>query len=94
MFCESSLTAFQFSAMAGSGMQRDLAPLRGAVGDQQQVANFGDLQRRAADPRLVDQRRGIEQAVKIKVPAGAEISAQLFGELLLALDPLSGHAKA
>ena len=33
--------------------------------------------------------RGIEQAVKIEMAAGAQISAQLRGQLLLALDPLA-----
>ncbi len=32
---------------------------------------------------------GVEQAVKIEAAAGAKISPQLFGELLLALDPLA-----
>ena len=70
-------------------MQRDLPPLGGAVGHQQQIANLGDLQRGPVDARLVDQRRGIEQAVKIEVAAGAQISAQLLGQLLLAFDPLA-----
>ena len=33
--------------------------------------------------------RGIEQPVKIEAAAGAKISAQLFRELLLALDPVA-----
>ncbi len=68
-------------------MQSDLAPLGGAVGQQQHVANLAELQRRAANARLVDQQSGIEQAVKIKAAAGAQVSAQLFRELLLPLDP-------
>ncbi len=75
-------------------MQGDLAPLGGAIGDQQQVANLQDLQRGAADARLVDQLCGIEQAVKIEAAAGAQVSAQLFRELLLSLDPLRGRPRA
>ncbi len=70
-------------------MQRDLAPFGSPVGDQQQVADLGNLQCGAADPRLVDQSRRIEQPVKIKMSAGAKISSQLFGQLLLPLDPLA-----
>ena len=47
-------------------MQSDLAPLGGTVGHQQQVANLGNLQRRAADARLVDQLGRIEQAMEVE----------------------------
>ena len=66
----------------------DLAPLGGAVGHQQQVANLQHFQRGAADARLVDQLGGIEQAVKVEAAARAQVSAQLFRELLLPLNPL------
>src|SRR5208337_1735705 len=64
-------------------MQCNLAPFRSAINHQQQVANLGGLQRSALYARLVDQRRGIEQTVKIEVSAPAQVSAQLLGELLL-----------
>ena len=77
----------------GNGrMQRNLAPLGSAVGQQQHVADFRQLQRRALNSRLVQQRRGIEQAVEIEAAAVAKISAKLFGQLLLALDPLRDRA--
>src|ERR1019366_8938708 len=43
----------------------------------------------AADARLVHQCRGIEQAMKIEMTAGTQISAQLGDQLLLAFDPLA-----
>ena len=58
--------------MVGRGMQRDLAPLGGAVGNQQQIANLGDLQRGAAMRDLLISCGGIEQTVKIEAPAGAQ----------------------
>src|SRR5271166_288227 len=69
-------------------MQRDLAPLCSTINRQQQVANLDDLQRCALNARLVDQRRGVKQTVEIEVAAGPQISSQLLGQLLLALDPL------
>ena len=68
-------------------MQRDLAPLGGAVGQQQHVADLGNLQRGAADARLVQHIGRIEQAGEIEASARAQVAAQLFGELLLPLDP-------
>ncbi len=73
--------------MFAGRMQRDLAPLGGTIGQQQQIANLEDLQRRARDARLVDQLRRVEQSVKVEASAGAQVSAQLFRELLLSLDP-------
>ena len=68
-------------------MQRDFAPLGGAIGKVHQVADLGNFQRGAADARLAQQRSGIEQAVKIEAATLAQIAAHFFGQLLLALDP-------
>ncbi len=73
----------------GRGMKCDLAPLGGTVGEQKQIANLDDLQRGSGDACLVDQLRRIEQTVKVKTPSGPQVAAQLFGKLLLALDPLA-----
>jgi hypothetical protein len=70
-------------------MECDLAPLGGAIGEQEQIANLDDLQRGSGDACLVDQLRRIEQTVEVETSSGPQVSAQLFGELLLALDPLA-----
>ena len=68
-------------------MQRDLAPLGCAVGQRQDVADLGQLQRRAADARLADQLRGIEQAVEVEAASRLEKAAKLARQLVLPLDP-------
>ena len=52
--------------MFGGRIHRDLAPLGGTIGEQQQISNLQDLKRRARDARLVDQLRRIEQSVKVE----------------------------
>src|SRR5690348_1366253 len=73
----------------GGGMSRDLPPFRCPIGDQQQVAYLGNLEGGTLDAGFVDRLRRIQQAMKVKPPAGAQISADLVGELLLAYDPLT-----
>ena len=51
-------------------MQRNLPPLGRAVSQRKHVANFRELQRRSLNARLVNQRRGIEQAVEVEASAG------------------------
>ena len=70
-------------------MQSDLAPLGSAVGYQQQVANLGQFQHRPANARLVQQRGGIEQSVKIEVPPARRYPRSSFRQLLLPFDPLA-----
>ncbi len=68
-------------------MQRNLAPLGSTIGQQQHIAQLGNLQRCAANARLVQDIGRIQQAGEIEASAHAQVAAQLFCELLLPLDP-------
>ena len=68
-------------------MERDFAPLGGTVHHGNDVANFRRLERGTLDARFLDQACGIAQTAKFKPAAHAPELANLFRELLLALDP-------
>jgi hypothetical protein len=68
-------------------MERDLAPLGGAVYDQQDIANLGGFEYCACDPGFCYERCDIEQARKIEVATCAAKFSNLRGHLLLLGDP-------
>ena len=70
-------------------MQHDLAPFRGAIDDQDHVANLGGLESGACDARFLHQQIDVEQSGKIKAAADAAEFPNLLGEFLLALDPVA-----
>ena len=68
-------------------MHGDLAPLRHAVHHREQIADLRDLQHGALNARFLQHLAGIDQPGEIETLAGAQVLADLGGELLLTLNP-------
>src|SRR5262249_50692543 len=63
--------------------------LRRLVHKQDDVAKFSDLQCRAFNPALGQERSSIKQCRKIEPSTGSQIFPGLLRKLLLTIDPLS-----
>ncbi len=72
---------------AGGRMQGDLAPFRGAVDDEYDVANLGGFENSSGDAGFRDELGGGEQAGKFEASADATEFADFAGELVLRFDP-------
>ena len=74
-------------AHRGGRLTHDLAPLRGAVGDEDDVANFGGFKSGSADAGFLNQRLDFGKAGKFETSADTAVLADFRGELLLGLNP-------
>ena len=75
------------SVVVSGRMQSDLPPLHRTISEGEQITDLVEFERRALNTREFEQfpRRG--QAGEFESSAGAQVDAQLFGELVLASDP-------
>ena len=71
----------------GRGLADDLAPLGGAVGDEDNVANLAGFQSRSGNPGFLDQLRDLGQAGELKASADAAELADFGGEPMLGFNP-------
>jgi hypothetical protein len=68
-------------------MEDDLAPLGGAIDDEDDVANLDGFEGGAGDAGFLDELGDVEESRKIEAAAYAAELADLGGELLLGLNP-------
>jgi hypothetical protein len=74
---------------AGGGMEGDFAPFRGAIDDEDYVANLGGFEDGALNAGFRDELGGGEQAGKFEASADAAEFADFAGELVLGFDPVA-----
>jgi hypothetical protein len=70
-------------------VQRNFAPFRGSISNQEYITDLGNLERRSSNASLVHQLRGIKQAGEIETPTTSQVAPQLRGKPMLPLDPVT-----
>ena len=69
-------------------MEHDLAPFRGAIDDQNHVANLGGFESRACDARFLHEQIDVDESGKIETSADPSELSNLLSECLLVFDPV------
>ena len=87
MAAESSAHGGPLGAHGGRGMADDLAPLGGAIGDEDNIADLAGFKSGSGNAGFLDQLRDLGEAGELKASADAEELADFGGELMLAFNP-------